>query len=105
VQAVSRDDFLSEVVDASKVVPVLVDLWGARCGPCLRMMPWIEKLAEQTAGSMKVVKLNADENRRLCVELGIMGLPTFLLYRDGQEVQRLTGSDCTPARVRALLPT
>ena len=100
---VSRATYQQEVIDASRSQPVLVDYWGPRCGPCLAMMPWVEQLAEELSGSLKIVKLNSAENRRLCVELRVMSLPTFLLYRHGQEIRRLTGDGCTPSAIAATL--
>jgi thioredoxin-like negative regulator of GroEL len=70
---------------------VLVDVWGPDCQPCLAMMPTVEKLAEESGGSLRVVKLEAPKARRLCMELKVMGLPAFLLFRDGQEVARING--------------
>jgi thioredoxin 1 len=89
VIAVNRDTFDAEVRQSAQ--PVLVDFWGPRCGPCLALMPYVEHLAEQYTGQLKIVKVNAQENRRLCVELRVMGLPTFVLFSNGQEVDRLTG--------------
>ena len=106
MQAVNRATFSNEVVEASHDQPVLVDFWGPRCAPCLAMMPWVEDLAEHTADRVKIVKLNSAEsmeNRRLCVELRVLGLPTFLLYRDGAEVRRLTGDDCTSSAISGML--
>jgi thioredoxin 1 len=103
MQAVSRDTYQDEVVAASHEQPVLVDFWGPRCGPCLKMEPWVESVAQESAGVLKVVKLNSAENRRLCVELRVLGLPTFLLYRDGLEIRRLTGDGCTPATIAQAL--
>jgi thioredoxin 1 len=70
---------------------VLVDFWGPRCQPCLQMMPTVEKLEEESAGAVKVVKVNASENRDVCRELRVFGLPTYLLLRDGEELERLSG--------------
>jgi len=70
---------------------VLVDFWGPRCQPCLQMMPTVEKLEEDSAGAVKVVKVNASENRDVCRELRVFGLPTYLLLRDGEELARLSG--------------
>lgn len=70
---------------------VLVDFWGPRCQPCLQMMPTVEKLEEDSAGAVKVVKVNASENRDVCRELRVFGLPTYLLLRDGEELERLSG--------------
>jgi len=99
MQAVTRASFPIEVLAASHAQPVLIDFWGPRCGPCLKMMPWVEQLAAQHGDRLKIVKLNADDDRRLCIELGILGLPTVVLYRDGYEVQRLSGDGCTPASI------
>ncbi|HEY3059361.1 MAG TPA: thioredoxin family protein [Chloroflexota bacterium] len=100
---VSRASYQDDVVAASLTQPVLVDCWGPRCGPCLAMMPWVERLAEELASTVRIVKLNSAENRRLCVELRVMSLPTFLLYRDGEVVRRLTGESCTPSTISAAL--
>ncbi len=99
----TRDTYESEVLEASRQRPVLVDFWGPRCGPCLKMMPWVESLAERTEGTLKVVKVNSAENRRLCVDLRVLGLPTFILYRGGAEVQRLIGDGCTPSAIAETL--
>ncbi len=71
---------------------VLVDFWGPRCAPCLALMPAVEQLEERLAGRIRLVKVNANENRQICRDLKVFGLPTFVLYRDGEEVKRLTGS-------------
>lgn len=70
---------------------VLVDFWGPRCQPCLQMMPTVEKLEEESAGAVTVVKVNASENRDVCRELRVFGLPTYVLLRDGEELERLSG--------------
>jgi thioredoxin 1 len=103
MEAVSQVDFDQKVVQASHHQPVLVDYWGPRCGPCLKLMPWVEKLADEVADTATIVKLNTAENRRLAINLGVMGLPTFALYSDGQEVRRLTGDEVTPKAILELL--
>jgi thioredoxin 1 len=70
---------------------VLVDFWGPRCQPCLAMMPTIAKLEEETGGAVRVVKVNSAENREICRELRVFGLPTYVLMRDGEELERLSG--------------
>jgi len=75
---------------------VLVDVWGPDCRPCIALMPHVEKLAE-TRPELNVVKLEAPTARRLCMTLKVMGLPAYILYRDGEEVSRLSGNDITPA--------
>jgi thioredoxin 1 len=86
---VNRDNFEKEVVEPKGLV--LVDFWGPRCKPCLALMPAVEKLEKDYANKLKVAKVNAAENRMLCAKLRVMGLPTFLLYRNGVEVNRLVG--------------
>ena len=77
--------------DLTREGSVLVDFWGPRCQPCLQMMPTVEKLEEESAGAVKVVKVNASENREVCRELRVFGLPTYVLLRDGEELERLSG--------------
>ncbi|HVL04061.1 MAG TPA: thioredoxin family protein [Acidimicrobiales bacterium] len=74
---------------------VLVDVWGPDCQTCLALMPHVEKLAEDSGGGLRVVKLEAPKARRLCMELKLMGLPAFLLFRDGEEVARINGPQVT----------
>ena len=100
---VTSETYARDVVAASRELPVLVDVWGPQCGPCIKMMPMVERRAEEHAEAVRLVKLDSSQNRRLCVNLGVMGLPTFLIYRDGQEVQRLTGDSCTPAAIRQVV--
>ena len=91
VAEASKETFRDLVADGQ----VLVDVWGPDCQPCLRLMPHVEKLAEDSGGSLRVVKLEAPKARRLCMELKVMGLPAFLLFRDGQEVARINGPQLT----------
>lgn len=70
---------------------VLVDFWGPRCQPCIAMMPAVAKLEEESGGAVRVVKVNAPEAREVCRELRVFGLPTYVLMRDGVELERLSG--------------
>lgn len=79
---------------------VLVDVWGPDCRPCIALMPHVEKMAEERA-DLTIVKLEAPTARRLCMSFRVMGLPAFLLYRDGAEIGRLSGADITPASLEA----
>jgi thioredoxin 1 len=71
---------------------VLVDFWGPRCQPCLALMPAVEAFEKRHEGRLKLVKVNAGENRSICRDLRVLGLPTYVLYRNGAEVERLTGN-------------
>jgi thioredoxin 1 len=70
---------------------VLVDFWGPRCQPCLAMMPTIAQLEETAAGAVRVVKVNTAENRQIARDLRVFGLPTYVLMREGEEIERLSG--------------
>jgi thioredoxin 1 len=72
-------------------MPVLVDFWGPQCGPCLALMPKVEALAERYGDKVRITKVEAPKNRRLCLTLKVMSLPTFLFFKDGKEVDRLSG--------------
>ena len=84
------DDSFEKVVLQSPV-PAIVDFWAPWCGPCRMVAPIIEDLAQEYDGRALIAKLNTDENLRLTSELGIMGIPTLILYRDGVEVDRVVG--------------
>jgi thioredoxin-like negative regulator of GroEL len=71
---------------------VLVDVWGPRCAPCLALMPHVEALVERRGDRVRLVKVNAAEDLRICRELRVFGLPTYLVFRDGEEVERLSGA-------------
>jgi len=80
----------------------LVDVWGPDCKPCLALMPHVEKLAQDRA-QLNVVKLEAPKARRVCIRLGVHGLPTFLLLRNGEELARLSEPSISPAQLNAWL--
>ncbi len=82
-------NFQSEVLDSDQ--PVLVDFWAAWCGPCRAVGPTIEELAEQYDGTVKVGKLNIDENPLSPSGFGIHSIPAVLLFKDGKLVETLVG--------------
>lgn len=82
---------------------VLVDIWGPQCRPCLALLPAIETLAERYQGRVRVVKVNAPDNRKICRDLRVAGLPAYLTMRDGVEVERLTGNGTTPGQIEAAI--
>jgi thioredoxin 1 len=86
---INSDSFEREVLHSS--MPVLVDFWGPQCGPCLALMPKVEALAERYGDKVRITKVEAPKNRRLCLTLKVMSLPTFLFFKDGKEVDRLSG--------------
>ncbi len=78
---------------------VLVDIWGPQCQPCLALMPAVEALAETYGDRVRFVKVNAPENRRICRDLRVAGLPAYVTLRDGVEVERLTSAGTTPRQI------
>jgi thioredoxin 1 len=88
---VNADTFEKEVIESE--LPVLIDFWGPQCAPCLALMPHVERLAEKYGSKLKISKIDSSKNRRLCLNLKVFGLPTFLLYKNGKEVDRLSGGN------------
>ncbi|MCQ2079144.1 MAG: thioredoxin [archaeon] len=70
---------------------VLIDCWAPWCGPCRRMGPVLDELAEELAGKVAVAKLNTDENQIIAVSLGINAIPTLLFYKDGVLKEPIVG--------------
>ena len=90
---VNTDTFEKEVVQSE--LPVLVDFWGPRCVPCLALMPHVEGIEGKYEGKVKFTKIDASKNRRLCINLKVLDLPTYLFYKSGKEVNRLKGDTLT----------
>ncbi|MBS6216178.1 MAG: thioredoxin [Clostridiales bacterium] len=70
---------------------VMVDMWAPWCAPCRMLGPTVEKLAEQYDGKAVIGKLNTDENQQLAMQLGIMGIPCVIFFKDGREIDRKVG--------------
>jgi thioredoxin 1 len=98
---VGKANFETEVLKADK--PVVVDFWGPSCQPCLKLMPDVEALADTYSEQVKVVKLNSVENRRVCINHRVMGLPSFLLFKNGEEVKRISGGELTKEDIENLI--
>lgn len=83
-------NFQQEVLTAG--TPVLVDFWATWCGPCKIVGPVVEKLAEEYAGKVKVVKVDVDQNPQVSTQYGIMSIPTLMFFKDGQPVKSVIGA-------------
>jgi thioredoxin 2 len=99
------DQNFAEEVERS-ALPVLLDFWAAWCGPCRMIAPIIDQLAKELSGKVRVGKLNVDENQRTAARFGVQSIPTLLVLKNGQEVDRLVGSQSKEAitqRLKAFL--
>jgi len=86
---VTDTTFEQEVKNSS--IPVLVDFWAPWCGPCRKIAPIIDEIAEEFQDRIKVVKLNTDENIKTAQEYSISGIPSILIFKNGEAVERLVG--------------
>ena len=89
VKHFSNDTFQSEVLQGSG--PILVDFWAPSCGPCKMLGPVIDGLADELSGKAVVGKVNIDDEPDLAAKYGVVTIPTIILFKDGQEVNRLVG--------------
>jgi thioredoxin 1 len=83
------DNFDTEVLGSK--TPVLVDFWAEWCGPCKMIAPIVEQLADEYDGKLRVAKLDADAHGEVLMNYGIMGIPTLILFKDGEAVARAVG--------------
>jgi len=86
---VSDSDFENEVLKADG--PVMVDFWAEWCGPCKALSPIVDEVAGEVSGKMKVVKVNIDENPSAPTKYGVRGIPTLMIFKDGELVDTKVG--------------
>ena len=91
----SDNSFDTDVLKSD--LPVLVDFWATWCGPCQRITPIVVELAAEFAGKAKVGKLNVDENQQAAIDYGVQSIPTLLIFKGGEVVDRVIGA--VPKRV------
>jgi thioredoxin 1 len=90
INDVTDTTFQTEVLESE--TPVLVDFWAPWCGPCRVIAPSLEEIADEQAESLRIVKVNVDENQQTAAQFGILAIPTLLLFRNGAEAKRIQGA-------------
>lgn len=89
VLALTNDNFKNDILEAAG--PALVDFWAPWCSPCRMIAPVVDEIALEFDGQIKVGKVNVDENREIAIEYGVMSIPTLVIFKGGQPVDRVVG--------------
>lgn len=89
-EIITAANFEEKVLKANK--PVLVDFYADWCGPCKMMLPIVEKLAEEFAGRVDIYKVNTDKDGALAAGFGIISIPTFIIFANGKEIDKMIGA-------------
>jgi thioredoxin 1 len=87
--AVTDGSFQTDVLQSGE--PVLVDFWATWCQPCRMVAPVVEEIATENSGKLKVLKLDVDENQNTAMQYNVSSIPTLILFKDGQPVERIVG--------------
>ncbi|MFA6224322.1 MAG: thioredoxin [Desulfomonilaceae bacterium] len=87
---VTDADFDQQILKSE--VPALVDFWAAWCGPCRTVGPVVEELAGEYSGKVKIAKLNVDDNKQTPSKYGVKGIPTLMLFKNGERVAEIVGA-------------
>ncbi len=102
LNSVTDASFENDVLKAE--MPTLVDFWAEWCGPCKAMAPHLEHLAEEQAEKLRLVQMDVQDNPDTAARLGVLNIPTLILFIDGEEKTRLSGFAPLPKIVEKLFP-
>lgn len=91
IKDISTAEFGPEVIEASKIQPVLVDFWAPWCGPCKQLAPILERIVAETQGAVKLVKLNIDEHPEIPGQMGVQSIPAVVAFKDGRPAEAFMG--------------
>ena len=92
IKNTTTKDFMRDVIDASREVPVLVDFWAPWCGPCRQLTPILEKAVRAAKGAVKLVKLNIDDHPQIPGQMGVQSIPAVFAFQDGRPVDGFMGA-------------
>jgi putative thioredoxin len=92
VKNTTTKDFMHDVIDASREVPVLVDFWAPWCGPCRQLTPILEKAVRAAKGAVRLVKLNIDDHPQIPGQMGVQSIPAVFAFQDGRPVDGFMGA-------------
>ena len=99
---INQDQFLEEVIEKSKTIPVIVDFWAPWCGPCKQLTPVLEKVVNKKNGKVILVKINIDENQGIAAQLNIQSIPTVYGFVDGKPLDAFQGAQ-PESKVEAMI--
>jgi len=102
IKNTTTKDFMRDVIDASREVPVLVDFWAPWCGPCRQLTPLLEKAVRAAKGAVRLVKLNIDEHPQIPGQMGVQSIPAVFAFQDGRPIDGFVGA-LPEARIKAFV--
>ncbi len=92
INEINQDQFVEEVIEKSKTIPVIVDFWAPWCGPCKQLTPILEKVVNKKSGKIILAKINVDENQGISSQLNIQSIPTVYGFVDGNPIEAFQGA-------------